>query len=147
MDVLEVHREAVGQVQARRSPPEYQTVRLASGETQVQKDLPEFQRPADAREWFADRIALTSPALGKWVARLYEIALADGVPAVREAVAKAGRELSSWDQWCMFVVLTYWGKAVTTATPRTASEVLQAAADEWGRRRLATERPPEEGSW
>lgn len=131
MDLQQVRGDAIARVQARRRPPEYQTVYVAGGETRMQVDRPgagPFVPPKDASEFFDDRIARTPHGLGPWVEVAYRIALS-GSPDAAVAALNATKSLTEWDQWHLWTCLKAWKD---TEAPRDAAAVMRAVIAAWG---------------
>jgi hypothetical protein len=143
MDVQQVRREALARVQARRRPAEYRTVLVGGSETRMQVDRPlagEFLPAKTAGEWIDDRIVRTPPALGPWVAVLYEIAeAARGGTAAAVKAVRSARSLSAWDQWHLYATLGVWQRDMIA----DVAPVLRAVLAEWGDEGLglATDEP------
>jgi hypothetical protein len=140
MDVQEIKRAAVARLLARQREPQWKVIGRCQDGTDVRSQTGgwtgDFAPPADAAEWFDDRLARLN---GPVPDALY--AIADAARSGRDAAvaavaaARAGR---SWDQWCVYLNLLAWRNQGPT---RDADQVLRAILAEWHRLGLVVTRP------
>ncbi len=141
----EIRRQAVQRVLARRRPVTEKIVRgIGPGGwtdmTLRSVDGSEFLPPADLAEWLDDQL-VSQPWTGPFTAVLWSAAEAARVStAAAAAEIAAAKRLSPWDQFHAWRSLRRWLDAASLPEARSLMRVLLA---EWGRLRLADERPAE----